>query len=179
MWTVMMIAMMLPAMTPALRDLPGATRARVAGGYFGVWVVCGLAVYPLGLALAELAMREDALARLAPALSGAVLVGAGLLQRSGWKSRQLDCCRAARRHPPLATRAAWRQGFALGVRCCACCAPLTAALLAVGVMDLGAMAAATVAISLERLAPRGQAVARISGVLLIGAGLVLLARGLR
>jgi predicted metal-binding membrane protein len=66
--------------------------------------------------------------------------------------------------------------LALGLRCCACCAPLTAALLVVGVMDLGAMAAATAAISLERLAPRGPALARISGVLLGLAGFAALIR---
>jgi hypothetical protein len=45
-------------------------------------------------------------------------------------------------------------------------------------MDLGAMAAATAAISLERLAPRGPAVARACGALLSLAGLAVLLRGL-
>ena len=70
---------------------------------------------------------------------------------------------------------AWRHGFDLGLKCCACCAPLTAMLLVVGVMDLGAMAAASVAIALERLVPRGRRIARASGILLFGAGLTMLA----
>jgi predicted metal-binding membrane protein len=178
MWTVMMIAMMLPAMAPALAGYRPALAARASLGYFGVWALVGLAVYPLGLALAELSMRAPALARWVPALGGVALVIAGLLQLSAWKSRQLDCCRAPRRRPATTARAAWRQGVALGLRCCACCAPLTAALLVVGVMDLGAMAAATAAISLERLAPRGPAVARACGALLSLAGLAVLLRGL-
>jgi predicted metal-binding membrane protein len=176
MWTVMMIAMMLPAMTPALAGYRPALGARLSVAYFGVWMLFGFAVYPLGLALAELAMREPALARGVPALGGLVLLIAGLLQLSAWKTRQLDCCRAPRRRPAQTARAAWHQGLALGLRCCACCAPLTAALLVVGVMDLGAMAAATAAISLERLAPRGPALARISGVLLGLAGFAALIR---
>ena len=177
MWTVMMIAMMLPAVTPALAGYRPALAARVSVAYFGVWALLGLVVYPLGLALAELAMRAPALARLVPALGGVALVIAGLLQLSAWKSRQLDCCRAPRRRAATTARAAWRQGVALGLRCCACCAPLTTALLVVGVMDLGAMAAATAAISLERLAPRGHAAARACGALLALTGLAALLRG--
>jgi predicted metal-binding membrane protein len=174
MWIVMMIAMMLPAVTPALAGYRPALAARASVAYFGVWALLGIVVYPLGLALAELAMRAPALARWVPALGGVALVIAGLLQLSAWKSRQLDCCRAPRRRPATTARAAWRQGVALGLRCCACCAPLTAALLVVGVMDLGAMAAATAAISLERLAPRGHAAARISGVMLAIVGIAAL-----
>jgi len=177
MWIVMMIAMMLPAVTPALAGYRPALAARVSVAYFGVWALLGLVVYPLGLALAELAMRAPALARLVPALGGVALVIAGLLQLSAWKSRQLDCCRAPRRRPATTARTAWRQGIELGLRCCACCAPLTTALLVVGVMDLGAMAAATAAISLERLAPRGHAAARACGALLALTGLAALLRG--
>jgi len=177
MWTVMMVAMMLPALTPAVRGFPPAMGARVAAAYFAVWISFGLAAYPLGLLLAELAMRVPALARLVPALAGVALAGAGVLQLSAWKRRQLDCCGSLGRRRRIAgTRAAWRHGIALGLRCCACCAPLTAALLVVGVMDLGAMAAATAAIALERLAPRGPRFARLTGVLLLGAAAVWLLR---
>ena len=148
--------------------------ARVAAAYFAVWISFGAVVYPLGLALAELEMRVTALARAVPALAGAALCIAGILQLSAWKARQLDCCRSRRRRAATTPAAAWRHGLALGLRCCACCAPLTAALLVAGVMDLGAMAAATAAISLERLAPRGRAFARLSGALLLGAGLTIL-----
>jgi predicted metal-binding membrane protein len=51
-----------------------------------------------------------------------------------------------------------------------------AALLAVGVMDLSAMAVTTAAISAERLARDGRRAARVVGLLGIGVGLVLLVR---
>jgi predicted metal-binding membrane protein len=41
-------------------------------------------------------------------------------------------------------------------------------------MDLRAMAAATLAITAERLAPAGERVARVVGVLLVAAGIWLL-----
>jgi predicted metal-binding membrane protein len=46
----------------------------------------------------------------------------------------------------------------------------------VGVMDLRAMILVTVAITLERLARAGERVARVTGAVAIGAGLVLVVR---
>ena len=52
-----------------------------------------------------------------------------------------------------------------------------AILLVMGVMDLGAMAVVTLAITVERLAPAGERVARATGAVAGGAGLLLIARG--
>jgi len=49
-------------------------------------------------------------------------------------------------------------------------------LLVLGVMDLRAMAVVGAAITIERLAPAGERVARVIGVVFVGAGLLLLAR---
>jgi predicted metal-binding membrane protein len=49
-------------------------------------------------------------------------------------------------------------------------------LLVIGVMDLRAMAFVTAVITAERLAPAGERVARVIGVVIIGAGLFLIAR---
>jgi predicted metal-binding membrane protein len=51
-----------------------------------------------------------------------------------------------------------------------------AILLVIGVMDLRAMAVVGAAITVERLAPAGERVARAIGGLVIGAGLFLIAR---
>ena len=51
-----------------------------------------------------------------------------------------------------------------------------ALLLAVGIMDLRAMAAVTAAITAERIATAGERVARAIGVVVVGAGLFLIAR---
>jgi predicted metal-binding membrane protein len=72
---------------------------------------------------------------------------------------------------------AWRHGLRLGLHCSYCCAGLTAILLVIGVMDLRAMAVVAVAITLERLAPASDRVARAIGVVVVGAGLFLVAAG--
>jgi predicted metal-binding membrane protein len=51
-----------------------------------------------------------------------------------------------------------------------------AILLVLGIMDLRPMAAITAAITLERLAPVGERVARAIGAIVIGTGLLLLAQ---
>lgn len=71
---------------------------------------------------------------------------------------------------------AWRHGLRLGLHCSFCCAGLTTILLVTGVMDLRVMAAVTAAITLERLAPAGERVARAIGAIVVGAGLLLIAR---
>jgi len=43
-------------------------------------------------------------------------------------------------------------------------------------MDLRAMAVLAMAITVERLAPNGERVARVTGVVAVGAGMVLIAR---
>jgi predicted metal-binding membrane protein len=51
-----------------------------------------------------------------------------------------------------------------------------AILMVVGIMDLRAMAAVTTAITVERLVPAGERVARTIGALIVGVGLFLIAR---
>jgi predicted metal-binding membrane protein len=72
--------------------------------------------------------------------------------------------------------AACRHGLRLGLECGYCCAGLTLILLVLGMMDWRVMAAVTAAITAERLAPRGERVARVIGAGVIAAGLLLIAR---
>jgi predicted metal-binding membrane protein len=51
-----------------------------------------------------------------------------------------------------------------------------ASLLAIGIMDLRAMAAVAVAITAERVAPAGERVAQAIGAVAVGAGLWLIVR---
>src|SRR3984885_11345252 len=104
MWIVMMVAMMLPSLVPMLWryrqvvDGTGETRlsrltALVGVGYFFVWMVFGMAAFPLGVALAAVEMQLPALARVVPIAVGAVVLIAGALQFTAWKAHQLACCR--------------------------------------------------------------------------------------
>ena len=190
MWTAMMVAMMLPSLLPMLRRYraavggPGEPRlgrltALVGGGYFLVWALLGMAAFPLGVAMAEVEMRQPAVARSVPIAIGAVVLLSGLLQLTRWKARHLACCRdmpGRGRVLPAGAGTAWRHGVRLGIHCAYCCAGLMAILLVVGIMDLRAMAVVTAAITVERLAPGGERVARATGAVVVVAGLVLIAR---
>jgi predicted metal-binding membrane protein len=192
MWIVMMVAMMLPPLVPMLRRYrhavgrTGQTRldrltALVGVGYLLVWSVFGMAAFPLGVALAAVAMQQPALARAVPLGVGVVILIAGCLQFTAWKLRHLARCREAPgrgRTLPADPGTAWRHGVRLGLHCCQCCAGLMAVLLVIGVMDLRVMAVVATAIAVERLAPAGERVARITGAVAIGAGLLLVARAI-
>jgi predicted metal-binding membrane protein len=190
MWVVMMVAMMLPSLVPMLlryRQAVGRTgdtrlarlTALVGVGYFFVWTVCGIAAFLFGTALATVEMQLPALARAVPMAIGLVVLISGAFQFTAWKAHQLACCQKT---PgcgcalPMDVGTAWRHGLRLGLHCNYCCAGLTAILLVIGVMDLRAMAVVAVAITVERLAPAGDRVARTIGVVVVAAGLLLIAR---
>lgn len=190
MWTVMMVAMMLPSLAPMLmryRAAIGATGemrlalypALFASGYFLVWATCGLGVFIVAAALTSAEMRSPALAHGAPFAIGAVVLMAGATQFTNWKTRQLACCRAApgfceavcgNATTPL------RHGVHFGWRCVHCCAGLTATLLVIGVMDWRPMLLVTAAVTAERVAPGGPRIARITGAILVAVGSMLIAR---
>jgi predicted metal-binding membrane protein len=154
MWTLMMTAMMLPSLAPAL------LRSRVAAaGYFLVWTLAALAVYPLA----------DRISGLAPITTGVLVTLAGLVQFTRWKAKYLACCRGEHGEPRLP---AWRHGLRHGMHCVCCCGNLMAMLFVIGAMDLWPMAAVTAAITFERFA--GQRAARAVGVLTCAFGVFLL-----
>jgi predicted metal-binding membrane protein len=183
MWTVMMIAMMLPVLLPMLMRYQRATRAdaigltTVSAAYFLAWSVFGLALHAAVVSLAEAAMQTPGLARATPVAVGVMVTLAGLFQFTRWKARQLACCRAAparKLRGDLGT--AFRHGLQLGVCCIRCCLGPTAILLCLGVMDLWAMAIVAVAIALERLMPGGPRLAHLTGSFATLAGLWLVGR---
>jgi predicted metal-binding membrane protein len=189
----MMVAMMLPSLTPMLWRYRQAVRrtgetrlgrltAFMGAGYFFVWTVFGMAAFPLGVALAAVEMQQPALARFVPVAVGIVVMIGGALQLTAWKARHLACCREAPGHGRTLAAdggTAWRHGLRLGLHCSRCCVGLMAILLVVGVMDLRAMAIVAAAITVERLAPAGERVARAIGAVVVGAGLFLIARAAR
>ena len=190
MWLVMMASMMLPSLAPALwryrrsvettpEVLSDRLTALVGLGYFFVWTLLGVAVFPLGAAAAAIEMDKPPLARAVPFAVGVIVLLAGSLQFTRWKTLHLAACREAPGRSallPAHHRAAWHRGLHLGLHCSLSCANLTAILLVAGVMDLRIMFAVTAAITAERLAPAGERVARIIGAVALGAGLLLIMR---
>jgi len=177
MWTGMMVPMMLPSFLPLLwrlRRWPWRA-AQVAGGYFAVWTAIGAALFPSGVALAEAAMRWPVVAAAQPFASGIVVLVAGALQFTGWKARHLACLQTL----PPGIGDGWRQGLRLGLHCGCGCAGWTAILLAVGLMNVAAMAVVTIALTAERLVPAGGLTARTTGAAALVAGAAMIVLSLR
>ncbi len=189
MWMAMMVPMMLPSLLPMLsryrRSVRGADgihlhglSALVAVGYFAIWGALGAAAYAAGAGAVAVEMRSGTAAHWLPVAAGVVLLVAGGVQLTPWKARQLALCRQGSGCgcPPLPNAlTAWRHGLSLGVRCSLCCGSLMLALLAIGMMELVAMAAVTLAISAERLAPAPHRVAQVAGVAIVVIGVLTIA----
>jgi predicted metal-binding membrane protein len=157
MWVAMMISMMLPSLAPVLWRYRQALAMTDESPFGRLTALMSLGYFFVWAAVG-----------MAVFAAGAALA-----------ALEMKLPVLARALPLAVTGVAWRHGLRLGVRCSACCAGLTAALLVVGVMNLPAMAVVTAAISLERLAPAGERVARAIGVVILGAGMFLIARACR
>jgi predicted metal-binding membrane protein len=193
MWVAMMVAMMLPSTLPMLVLYRRAARFRgeahagwltavMSAGYFGVWTVFGIAAYAAGLGIALLAMRSGAFSRAVPIASGGALIAAGMYQLSPWKAACLKHCRdplsLVAEHVQGGWRGALRLGIHHGAFCAACCWALMLIQLALGIMDVLVMIAVALVIALEKLLPRGLAVARFTGVLALAGGIAIAVRAL-
>jgi predicted metal-binding membrane protein len=153
--------------------------ALVGLGYFVIWAVLGTAAYAAGAGVMTVEMRWGMVAQWLPVAAGVVLLVAGGVQFTSWKARQLALSREGSGCgcPPVPNAlGAWRHGLRLGVQCSLCCGSLMLALLAIGMMDVVAMAAVTLAISAERLAPVPLRVARVAGVAIVVVGVLTIAR---
>jgi predicted metal-binding membrane protein len=191
MWTLMMLAMMLPSLLPALsryrRSLCvsdglglGGPTFMAGAGYFFVWILVGAAVYPVGLAFVESAMRWPAFSRIMPVGAGALVFLAGCFQLTSWKARRLCRCKSGSPQDSWSSvpSNSWRYGLRLGADCGACCAGFTTILLVTGIMNLWTMAAIMASITVERLVPRPELAARSFGVVAIVAGALMTAKAL-
>lgn len=193
MWTIMMVAMMAPAAAPMILIFARVKRQRGAQGgpivstavfllaYLAVWTAFSAAAAAGQAGLHAAALLSPVMVRTSPLLGGALLLAAGVYQLTPWKRACLIRCRS-----PLAfLLAEWRDGrrgaFVMGVKhggyCLGCCWALMGLLFVAGVMNLLWVAAIALFVLVEKAAPRGDVVGRLTASGLVGAGLVLLARG--
>lgn len=190
MWTVMMIPMMLPSLTPALwgywkyaRRIVGRRAAgsalSVGLGYFFVWFVLGAVAFAVGASLSAGLLRSTVLARSMPVFSGVVIALAGCLQFTPWKAGRLACSRLSRLDSaaPMSERcAAFRHGCALALHGGVCCANWTVVLFCLGVMDLLAMVCVSAAMLIEQFVPSCGRATKSIGLVAIMVGLAFIAR---
>jgi len=186
MWTVMMVAMMLPSAMPTIllfaavsrrRRLQGRPAVPVAVftlGYLLAWTVYATTAAAIQWELHRWALLSPAMATASPLLGGGLLVAAGLYQWMPLKGACLSQCRS-----PLGFFAAeWREGaggaLVMGMRhgafCVGCCWLLMALLLVSGVMNVLWVVAIAGFVLAEKLLPGGRTLGRLAGLVLVGWG---------
>ncbi|MFI4974171.1 MAG: DUF2182 domain-containing protein [Caulobacterales bacterium] len=186
MWTLMMVAMMLPSAAPMIllyARVAGGARAKggalaptllFAGVYLLVWAAFSLvaAAAQTGLAAAG-AISATRLALGDGRIAGVLLLAAGAYQLTPLKHACLGQCRAPLRFVMQHWRPGWRGALMLGLRhaayCVGCCWALMALLFVGGVMSLAWVAILALIVLAEKVAPLGQrgawAIGAVAGVL--------------
>jgi predicted metal-binding membrane protein len=176
MWAVMMTAMMLPSAAPTIALAGGARAGFVALGYLAVWSAFSVGATALQRLLVRALVLTPMMEVSSRRASAVLLAVAGVYQLTPLKRACLSTCQSPRSF--LARR--WRSGPAgafwmgveHGVYCVGCCWALMLLLFAGGVMNLTVIAALTVFVAFEKLAPVGVWGPRVSGVILLGLAIV-------
>ena len=183
MWIVMMAGMMSPSAAPVLLVVARAASARgessrtsllFGAGYFAVWTGFSTVATLAQWMLHDAALLSSSMAAVSPRAAGITLVVAGLYQLTPEKRACLQHCR----NPIDFLMMHWRPGaagsFGLGVHhgwyCLGCCWALMIVLFAVGLMNLGWVAAISAVVLIEKTAWGGVVLARVTGALLILVG---------
>ena len=182
MWSVMMAAMMLPSALPTVltfarlceRNAEQARLLAFVAAYLLVWLAFSVAATAAQWGLQGANWLNPMAVSRSAGLSASLLLIAGVYQFSPLKRICLAHCRT----PMGFLLGEWRAGthgaFVMGLRhglfCLGCCWALMALLFVGGVMNLAWIAALSLAVAIEKLAPFGQRVAWVLGTGLIGAG---------
>jgi len=191
MWAVMMIAMMVPSATPMVFAFLQVNQGRKAAnrpfvpvtifllGYLGVWTAFSGVATLAQWGLHKAALLSPMMAATSPVLNGVLLIAAGIFQ---WTPLKLACLKGCR-SPLSFLMSEWREGaagaFVMGLKhgayCVGCCWVLMALLFVAGVMNLLWVAVIALFVMAEKMLPKGELIARISGVALILAGVAMAA----
>jgi predicted metal-binding membrane protein len=188
MWSVMMVAMMLPSASPMILTYAAIARRHsgipayapfvFAAAYVVVWTAFS------GMATAgQLLLQNSPIllyggSRATSVAAAVLLVLAGIYQLTPLKNACLAYCRSpfgffmSEWHDGMP--GAFKMGLKHGALCLGCCWMLMGLLFVFGVMNLVWVAALSVLVLVEKLAPFGHMIARISGVAMI-AGAVAIA----
>jgi predicted metal-binding membrane protein len=192
MWAVMMVGMMVPSALPMILAFAGVNRSRRAKslsyvststfvlGYVAAWIGFSIAA-----TLAQEALHSGALVSSMGISSsrifgGIVLMATGIFQWTPLKNACLRHCRS-----PIGfllndwrdgSGGAFQMGLRLGAYCVGCCWLLMGLLFVAGVMNLWWVAAITAFVLVEKVAPAGLWIARVSGTsMIVWGGWMLLA----
>ena len=188
-WGVMMVAMMLPAMTPIVglfqtiarrkreQGLPFTPAWVFVAGYVILWTLTGSIGYAADIAIQSLPGSFPALQSYGTVIGGITLVGAGIYQLTPLKYLCLSQCRS-----PMGflltswrdgTAGAFRMGLHHGAYCLGCCWSLMVVLFVMGTMNLVWMGILSIVIFVEKIVPHGVEMGKATGIALIVLGLAM------
>jgi len=192
MWTVMMVAMMVPSAAPMIllfarmdrerrdRHPPYVATSAFLVGYLVVWFAYAAVATLAQWGLHSVAQLSPETLTVSTAAGGLLLLVAGAYQWTPLKRVCLAHCRSPlgflMGHWREGTWGAFRMGARHGSYCVGCCWILMALLFVAGVMNLLWVAALAVLVLLEKTVPWGELVSRTAGVGLIVAGVALLSQ---
>jgi len=155
-WGVMMAAMMLPGLAPAVwrrARTTGAVRAVVpfVASYLVVWALVGALIYALYRPHGTWA-------------AGLLVIAAGLYELTRLKQHCRRCCRART-----------RSGFTFGLYCVGSSIGLMVMLVALGVMNVAWMLVIAVLVFAQKLLPAKAAIDVPLAVAIVALGILIIA----
>ncbi len=187
MWTIMMIGMMLPSAVPLFLNFTAETRQKhkdqgafapataLALGFVTVWTGFSVVATIGQWALHQVALLSPMMVSTSQVLSGILLVAAGIYQLTPIQYNLLKRCRQPLHFLRLnwrgGTGGAFRMGLEHGAYCVGCCFVLMGILFFGGVMNLMLLVAVSVFVLFEKALPFGHIAGKVSGPLLIAAGI--------
>ncbi len=184
-WTVMMAAMMLPSVMPAVWLFATVAPSRTqfgyrpaptplfVAGYLGAWALAGFGVALLNT------VTDVTMGGWGQPIVGGALIIAGAYQLTRWKALCLGHCRAPIQffmdHWHDGLPGALLMGAHHGLYCMGCCWGLMLAMIALGMMNPVWMGLIALLIFLENVTPWGERMASIFGaaLVLIGVGMAV------
>lgn len=186
MWAVMMVAMMVPSVSPMVFTFASVNRQRRehARPFVPTWMfLCGyLVAWAVFSALATLgqwalhasALVSSAMVVTSPWVAAALLIAAGLFQFTPLKRACLVHCRTPLTFLMTEWREGWFGAFLMGLRhgayCVGCCWILMSLLFVAGVMNVFWIAVISLVVLAEKILPAGPGFSRTAGWLLMAGG---------
>lgn len=192
MWVVMMAGMMLPSAAPMILlfaaaerrqgALPLVTTPAFVLGYLLIWTGFSLAALGAQFLLLRLGLFAPAMRLTSGVLGGAVFIAAGLYEWSPLKERCLALCQSPfgfiAGHWRPGVIGALRMGLGHGAYCLGCCWVLMLLLFVGGVMNLFWVAGLTALVLIQKVWPGVKFAARATGLVMLAAGVYLVAQAL-
>ncbi len=182
-WTVMMVAMMFPAVTPVVvtfdrwarsKGRPRSVTSAFVFGYLAIWSLVGALAYAAILVLQALVPAGDPSALR---IGGGLLIAAGVYELTPLKDICLRHCRSplgiVMQHAHLlgdGHLGPFRTGVIHGSYCVGCCWSLMLVLVLLGIMNLVWMGVIAAVVFAQKVLPGGDKLSRVTGLAMIVAG---------